>query len=179
MITSNRSLFGGSNFVPLYRLTFTDYSDVNQWPWWDKFDRDPCREAVKIYDELYKDRYTGGAIKTYTFVNNTLTAETNEQKEYEIRMLKYARMILISGYAVSLVATTLGSFLMLILRRLRNLVCFVAPPEVKLCHRKCYYFFIKLKTNIRCTRIWIHINLQFSFLLRAGIWLFHDIYARK
>lgn len=125
-----------------------DYSDVNQWPWWDKFDRDPCREAVKIYDELYQDRYTGGAIKTYTFVNNTLTAETNEQKEYEIRMLKYARMILISGYAVSLVATTLGSFLMLILRRLR------------------------------CTRIWIHINLQFSFLLRAGIWLFHDIYAR-
>ena len=75
---------------------------------------------MKNYHELYQDRYTGGAIKTYTFVNNTLTAETNEQKEYEIRMLKYARMILISGYAVSLVATTLGSFLMLILRRLRN-----------------------------------------------------------
>ena len=36
-----------------------------------------------------------------------------------------------------------------------------------------------MQTIVRCTRIWIHINLQFSFLLRAGIWLFHDIYARK
>ena len=124
---------------------------------------------------MYKDRYTGGAIKTYTFVNNTLTAETNEQKEYEIRMLKYARMILISGYAVSLVATTLGSFLMLILRRLRNLVSSLATPEVANLHRKLD----KMLTFRRCTRIWIHINLQFSFLLRAGIWLFHDIYARK
>ena len=75
---------------------------------------------MENYNELYMDRYTGGAINNYKFVNNTLTAETNEQKAYEIRMLKYARMILISGYAVSLVATTLGSFLMLILRRLRN-----------------------------------------------------------
>ena len=91
---------------------------------------------MKNYHELYQDRYTGGAIKTYTFVNNTLTAETNEQKEYEIRMLKYARMILISGYAVSLVATTLGSFLMLILRRLRNLVSSLATPEVANLHRK-------------------------------------------
>ena len=38
---------------------------------------------------------------------------------------------------------------------------------------------IDMQTDERCTRIWIHINLQFSFLLRAGIWLFHDIYARK
>ena len=64
-------------------------------------------------------------------------------------MLHYARMIMISGYAVSLVATTLGSILMIGLRRLR------------------------------CTRIWIHINLQLSFLLRAAIWLLHDVYSSK
>lgn len=120
----------------------------DKWPFWDKFDREPCRNAVDTYDKLYRERYTGGSVNIYTFKNKTFTAETDEEKEYEIRMLNYARMILISGYAVSLVATTLGSFLMLILRRLR------------------------------CTRIWIHINLQLSFLLRAGIWLFHDIYAR-
>ena len=74
---------------------------------------------------------------------------TDTSKEWEIQLLQYARMVLISGYAISLVATCLGSFIMIILRRLR------------------------------CTRIYIHINLQISFMLRAGIWLFHDIYGSK
>ena len=57
---------------------------------------------------------------------------------------------MVSGYAVSLIATTLGSILMLMLRRLR------------------------------CTRIYIHINLLISFMMRAMLWLFHgSVYGSK
>jgi len=118
---------------------------LRPYPHWGKFSRDPCEVAVKEHNETYfnmlKCKNEDCSIRSY---NGTDVIGKDEEKDFEVRMLHYARMIMISGYAVSLVATTLGSILMIGLRRLR------------------------------CTRIWIHINLQLSFLLRAAIWLLHD-----
>ena len=119
-------------------------------PHWGRFDRGPCYQAVeehnKTYFELLNCKNADCSINSY---NGTEGVSVDAEKAFEVKMLHYARMIMISGYAVSLVATTLGSILMIGLRRLR------------------------------CTRIWIHINLQLSFLLRAAIWLLHDVYSCK
>ena len=113
---------------------------------YDKFDRKPCEDAVSKHNISYHSQFVQSSCKNRDCeIGKNGTTDTS--KEWELQMLQYSRMILISGYAISLVATCLGSFIMVILRRLR------------------------------CTRIYIHINLQISFMLRAGIWLLHDIYG--
>ena len=87
---------------------------------WDKFVREPCHNVTRRFSESYIEELQCANPDCSIKVYNGNQTEVDEDKEYEIRMLQYARMILISGYAVSLVATTLGSFLMLILRRLRS-----------------------------------------------------------
>ena len=104
--------------------------------------------AVQKHNQSYHDEFVQSNCKNRDCQIEGEDGTKDTSKEWEVQMLQYARMVLISGYAISLVATCLGSFIMIILRRLR------------------------------CTRIYIHINLQISFMLRAGIWLLHDIYGR-
>jgi len=151
--------------------TFTDFShdQFNQTAWttidcifhptknvgtWYNLNRTICREHIDNFEQEYCDSLpphcncdplcaaagVDNSNSSFSSVNGT---HENTQIISSLQHLRMAKMIMVSGYAVSLIATTLGSILMLMLRRLR------------------------------CTRIYIHINLLISFMMRAMLWILH------
>lgn len=128
---------------------------------WTNLNRTICQEHVNTFEQDYCDSLpphcncdplcaAAGVENVNSSLSSVNGTDGNAQIINSLQHLRMAKMIMVSGYAVSLIATTLGSILMLMLRRLR------------------------------CTRIYIHINLLISFMMRALLWLFHgSVYGSK